>query len=108
MGCSELVPGAELDIPWQCSLSGTGDDAKRRVSIAEIGKAKAFGVGAVQAVAMNLDLPPLAELVDTFHADIGSMDTVTAQIREVAGCAACLLIARICKAIGVDIRHSKF
>jgi hypothetical protein len=74
----ELIPGAELHVPWQCPLCGTGDDAKRRVSNTDIGKAKAFCVGAVQAVSMKLDLSSVAQLINTFHADIGGMDTVTA------------------------------
>ena len=74
----ELVPGAELHVPGECSHCGTGDDSKRRVSIAVIGKAKAFCVGAVQAVSMNLDLTSLAELVNTFQADIRGVDTITA------------------------------
>src|ERR1700677_3761835 len=78
MGRLELIPGAELHVPWQCSHCSSGNDAKRRVSNPDIGQAKAFCVGAVQAVSMKLDLPPIAELVDTFHADIGGVDTITA------------------------------
>ena len=48
----------------------------------------------------------IAQLVNSFHAQIGVVDAVTAELREIAGSTACLLVAGVGETVGVDIRHA--
>ena len=76
----KFEPCAHLHVPGERSASGTGDDAEGRIPNAIVGEPKAFGVGAIQALSVQLEMGAIAKLIDPFKTYIEIVDAVAAEL----------------------------